>query len=272
MVSSSEKTQSARDGRAATTIRSVEKAIDILESLGRESQGLQISDLSASLGINVSTTHHLLATLKARGLVAQDERSKTYRIGSKLVAIVNDFLAGADLYPAAIGPVEELRDRSGETSYLSVFQNGEVGVMISLTGSRPVQARRLHRPGQSNLHSTASGKLLLAHQPPAQAAAWLAANAREPFTPHTITDLDQLLAELDAIRDQGFALDRQEDYLGVQCVAAPVIDGAGRCVASVSVSYPTASAERTAELIGMVGAAARRISANLGAAAERPGP
>jgi DNA-binding IclR family transcriptional regulator len=251
--------------RPTGTIRSVDKVVDILELLGRESRGLPISELAGRLQLNVSTAHHLLATLKARGLVAQDDRTKVYRIGSQLVALVSRFLLGTDLYPAAVSAVEELRNVSGETSYLSVFQNGEVNVMIALTGLRPVQARRMHRPGQSNLHSTASGKLLLAFQPADQAAELLAAADRPQFTPHTITDLNELLSELAAIRSRGYALDREEDYIGVQCVAAPVFDGNGDCVASISISYPAAPAERTDELIRLVGDAADKISANLGA-------
>jgi IclR family acetate operon transcriptional repressor len=269
MISSFEKRVSSSLTQPSGTIRSVDKAIDILELLGRESHGLAISELASRLGLNVSTAHHLLATLKARGLVAQDERAKTYRIGSRLVALVSGFLLGTDLYPAAVGAVEELRDLSGETSYLSVFQGGEVNVMIALTGLRPVQARRMHRPGQSNVHSTASGKLLLAHLPWEEAAAVLTATAREPFTPNTITDLDALRAELETIATQGFALDREEDYVGVQCVAAPIFDGNGECVASVSVSYPTAPQERRAVLLRLVCNAAKQISANLGAVPAR---
>ena len=254
---------------APGTIRSVDKVVDILELLGLESRGLPISELAGRLQLNVSTAHHLLATLKARGLVAQDERTKVYRIGSRLVALVSRFLLGTDLYPAAVSAVDELREVSGETSYLSILQDGEINVIIALTGSRPVQARRMHRPSQSNLHSTASGKLLLAFQPPVQAATLLAAVDRPPFTPHTITDLDELLRELAAIRARGYALDREEDYIGVQCVAAPVFDGNGDCVASVSISYPVAPAERTDELIRLVSEAADKISANLGAVPVR---
>src|SRR5262245_45890783 len=102
------------DGRgAATTIRSVDKAVDILEVLAREGRGLPLGEIASRLQLNASTVHHLMTTLKRRGLVAQDERSKAYRIGYHLVALVNRFLSGTDLYPAAIGPVEELRDRAG---------------------------------------------------------------------------------------------------------------------------------------------------------------
>jgi len=265
MISTDEKSSKADGHRSSLTIRSVDKAIDILELLGHESHGLQISELAGRLNLNVSTAHHLLATLKARGLVAQDERTKTYRIGSRLVGLVNGFLAGTDLYPAGLGPVEEMRDVTGETSYLSIFQGGEVVVMIALTGLRPVQARRMHRPGQPNLHSTASGKLLLAFQPREQSAALLASQDLAKFTPRTITAVDDLLGELDAIHSQGYALDREEDYTGVQCIAAPVFAGGGECVAAVSVSYPAGPPERTRDLIPLVIAAGRGISANLGA-------
>jgi DNA-binding IclR family transcriptional regulator len=268
LISHPETTRQVRE-QPAGTIRSVEKVIDILELLARESRGLALGDLAKRLDLNASTAHHLLATLKGRGLVAQDERTKVYRIGSRLVALVNRFLLGTDLYPAAVDVVEELRNLSGETSYLSVFEDAEINVLIAFTGLRPVQARRMHRPGQSNIHSTASGKLLLAYQPPEQAAALLAAVDRPQFTPHTITDLDELLRELAAIRSRGYALDREEDYIGVQCVAAPVFDGNGDCVASVSISYPAAPTERTDEFIRLVGDAADRISANLGAGPVR---
>jgi DNA-binding IclR family transcriptional regulator len=268
MISQSEiRSKSERD--QSGTIRSVDKVVDILELLARESRGLALSDLAKRLDLNASTAHHLLATLKARGLVAQDERSKTYRIGYRLVGLVNRFLSGTELYPAGIGPVEELRDLSGETSYLSVFQGREVAVIISLTGMRPVQARRFHRQGQSNLHSTATGKILLAFLTPADTARLLANRELIPFTPNTITEPSQLQAELEGIRERGYALDREEDYVGVECVAFPVFDAGGDCVASVSVSYPAAPAERTAELIRLVGVAADQVSANLGAVPAR---
>ena len=74
-----------------------------------------------------------------------------YRIGGRLVGLVNRFLLGADLYPAAVAAVEELRDISGETSYLSVFQGGEVHVMFALTGSAP--CRRAACTGRAIQHS-----------------------------------------------------------------------------------------------------------------------
>lgn len=272
MISPSEtKTRSAR-GQGSGTIRSVDKVVDILELLAHEGQGLALGDLAKRLDLNASTAHHLLATLKARGLVAQDERTKIYRIGYRLVALVSTFLSSTDLYMAGIGPVEELRDLSGETSYLSVFQGHEVAAIVTLAGMRPVQARRFHRPGQSKLHSTATGKLLLAYLPPSEAEALLTSTELAPFTPHTITDPQRLLADLAEIRARGYALDSEEDYVGIECVAVPVFTAGGQCVAAASVSYPTASADRTGELIRLVTESAGKISANLGAVPVRSSP
>ena len=268
MISHSENPNQERE-QPAGTIRSVEKVIDILELLARESRGLALGDLAKRLDLNASTAHHLLATLKGRGLVAQDERTKMYRIGYRLVGMVNRFLSGTDLYPAGISPVEELRDLSGETSYLTAIQRREAAVILTLTGARPIQARRFHRPGQSNFHSTATGKLMLAHLPTEEVTALLSGRELAQFTPNTITDPTQLQADLRAIRERGYALDREEDYIGVECVAFPVYDAGGDCVAAVSVSYPAAPRERTEELVRLVSAAAEKISANLGAVPAR---
>ncbi len=272
MISSSEKGGKTPREASAGTIRSVEKVIDILELLAREGHGLALGEIARRLDLNPSTAHHLIATLKQRGLVAQDERTKVYRIGYRLVALVGTFLSSTDLYPAGIGPVEELRDLSGETSYLSVFQAQDVAAIISLVGMNPVQARRIYRPDKSKLHSTATGKLLLAYMPPERAAALIAASELTPFTPNTIVDPARLLEELAEIRAQGYSRDREEDYVGLECVAVPVFSGSGECVAAVSVSYPVASAERTEELRRLVARAADSVSANLGATPANVAP
>lgn len=254
----------------SASIRSVDKVVDILELLSTESRGLPLGEIAGRLGLNVSTVHHLLATLRNRGMVAQDERSKAYRLGYGLVRIANRFLSETDLYPAAIGPVEKLRDRSGETSYLSAFQDKAIAEVILLPGVRPIQVRRVQRPGQSSLHSTATGKTLLAYLPGEESAVLLAGRELARFTPKTIVDRLRLGTELDLIRSRGYALDDEEDYVGVQCVAVPVCVAGGKCVAAVSVSYPASPPERTEELIQLVSEAAATVSANLGAVPIHP--
>ena len=266
VVSDDETPRLGEERSTSTAVRSVEKAIDILDLLVKEKNGLRLSEVAERLEMSPSTAHHLMATLKGRGLVSQTSRSKAYRIGYRLLAMAREVLNETEVYPAAIGPAEALRDRSGETTYLTVFQEREIVTILTLDGRGPIQARRVFRPAGTNLHSTASGKLFLANLPAAHRERLLATLELTPFTPNTVTDLDALRAELDRVREQGFSEDRQEDFVGLQCIAAPVVDAHGTCVAAISVSYPAAPEPRTRELVGQVRSAAASVSDNLGGA------
>jgi len=245
-------------------IRSLDKAMAILELLAVEHQGLPLAEIARRLGYNESTTHHLVATLRRRGFVDQDAKTRAYRFGYKLVGLVNEFLLGADIYSTGIGPIRELRDASGETSYLTVLQAAELIELFKLPGWRPIQVSRPRLPGQSCLHSTASGKTLLAHLPEERAELLLAASPLTRFTANSITDLEALRRELATIRDQGYALDREEHIDGLACVAAPVFDREGTCLATASVAYPVLGPERWREIVPLVTAAAAKISTLLG--------
>jgi DNA-binding IclR family transcriptional regulator len=248
-------------------IRSVDKAMDIIEVLAAEPRGLPLTEIARKAGFRESTTHHLLATLKARGVAEQDKQSRAYRLGHRLVALVNQFMADRDLRSAGIGPIRELRDRSGETSYLTELQGQETVILIELIGHRSLQARRSKLSGESDLHATASGKALMAHADQESFESFLSLPLTK-FTLNTITDPEALRTEMETIRRQGYALDGEEHVVGVQCVAAPVFTGQGECVAVASVAYPTAAADRTEELVRLVTTAAGKISANLGYAQD----
>lgn len=251
-------------------IRSLDKAMDILEVLSAENRALSLAEISRRLGFKSSSAHHLVATLRRRGFVDQDPQTKAYRLGGKLIGFVNGYLANADISALAIETLRELRDASGDTSYLTILHGLEMISVIELVGHRPIQCRRPSRPGQPHLHSTASGKVLLAYLPPERAAALLATMPLTRFTSHTITDPDALRAELATIHQHGYALDREENIEGVACVAAPVFGRDGACLATASVAFPAAQMARREELVPLVVETAAKISANLGQApAER---
>ncbi|MGH2560886.1 MAG: IclR family transcriptional regulator [Thermomicrobiales bacterium] len=270
MISHDEKISVPPRKTSTGVIRSVDKVVDILELLAEESRGLPLTEIARRLGLNVSSVHHLMATLRARGIVTQDDRTKDYRIGYGLVGLVGRFVSGTDLYRAGMGPVEELRSRSIETSYLSVFHGRGLATIISLPGLRPIHVQRIRRIGQQSYHSTASGKLLLAYRSAPEIEEMIATLELSAFTANTISTREGLLVELDGIRRCGYALDNEEDYLGIQCIGVPVFNAVGDCVAAVSIAYPTAPPERTQELIPLVLAAGGQISSNLGASLPSP--
>jgi IclR family acetate operon transcriptional repressor len=249
---------------ASGHIRSLDKAVDIIEMLAAEPRGLSVATIAKALGFNASTTHHLVATLKSRGIIDQDPETRLYRLGFHLVSLVNEFVSEADIYAIGAGPIRELRDASGATAYLTVLQERDIFVVFEATGHHPVQTRRPRLPGQFTLHSIASGKTLLAYLPEEQRKALIDATPLAKFTSNTIATPEELERELAAIRAEGYTLDREEWLLGLACVAAPIFDRHDACVATASVAYPAVQAERRAELIELVKATAARISASLG--------
>lgn len=245
-------------------IKSVDKAVDILQVLAPEKDGLQLNEIAKRLQINTSTAHHLLDTLKQRGFVDQQKHTGAYLLGYHFIGLALQFLSKMDLFSASIDALRDLRDSSGETSYLTVLKGLECISLIELPGTKPLQARRSGSSEQSSLHATASGKLLLAYLPAEQSLTLLSSSSLTPFTPNTIINLEVLQRELEVIRQQEYALDREEHLPGVSCIAAPIFNYQDECVATASISYPASATERNQELLELVIDAARTISRNLG--------
>jgi DNA-binding IclR family transcriptional regulator len=245
-------------------VRSLAKGLAILELLAAESRGISLAEVSRGLGFNRSTTHHLLATLRDSGFVDQEPQTKTYRLGYRLVGLVNEFVSDASVSSLGTGPVQALRDTTGDTAYLSILQGIELFTVFEAPGNQPMHPRRPKRSGQTFLHATASGKTLLAHLPPDDVGALLATVELTRFTSNTIDTLGDLHQELASIREDGFALDQEEFLSGVASIAAPVFDRDNQCVATVSVVYPAIQSARKDVLVPLVISTADRISTSLG--------
>lgn len=245
-------------------LQSLDKGLQVLELLAAHHRGLSLREIAGRLGFNLSSTHHLAATLRQRGFVDQDPETKAYRLGYGLVSLVNDFLSDATISSVGIGPIRELRDRTGDTSFLTILQGREIFVVFEAQGRYPIQTKRTRSSFEPHLHAYASGKTLLAYLPPEQVAEHCPTGALTKYTPNTIGALDGLRVELAAIRAQGYALDQEEWLVGLDGVGAPVFDRHGVCVATASVAYPAVQRERQAALINEVVGTARQISASLG--------
>lgn len=245
-------------------VRSLDKAIDLIEALANESRGLSLAELAKRTGFNPSSAHHLVATLRRRGFVDQDPETRGYRLGYRLVSLVQEFVSESDIHSAGVGPIRELRDASGDTAFLTALQDREKFVVFEAAGHHPVQTSRPRLPSQTSLHSTASGKTLLAYLPSEQLAPLAATMPLTRFTPNTIASREELASELATIRRQGYALDREEWLVGLYGIAAPVFDRHGVCVATASVAFPAVQADRLDANIRLVAACAARISAALG--------
>lgn len=241
-------------------LSSVRNAARLLCAFTPADRDLGVSELAERLGLAKSTVHRILTTLAAEGLIERDAGSGRYRLGLRLYelgAIVADHL---DLHEVVAGPIDDLRNRTGETVHVAILDGAEV-VYIARRES-PHTLRLFSRVGHRNhAHCTSTGKVLLAFLSESERAALLDGRALVAHTPYTITDRNRLEEELEQIRRRGWAQNVNESEVGVTSVAAPIRDATGRVVAAISVAGPgprftrdtlrrfAAETVRTAEII-----------------------
>lgn len=241
----------------------VDKALRILELLGHGE--LRLVDLSSELGEHKSTVQRLLSTLQARGFVRQDEDSKRYSLGLKVLQLASATLADMDLREVARDPMQRLGELTGETIHLGVYDEPHVVYIDKIESTFPV--RMYSRIGaRAESYCTGVGKALIAFLSDYELERFLRKVSFTRFTPNTITSARELREEIGRIRTQGYALDLEEHEEGVRCAAAPVFGFDGRIAGSISVAAPAfrKSEDDIRALAPAVMGAARQISDNLG--------
>jgi IclR family transcriptional regulator, KDG regulon repressor len=225
------------DGVArSATLGSVSNAARVLKSFTSADREWGVTDLARKLGIAKSTAHRLLATLTDEGLLEQDTESGRYRLG----LAVFELAAAAqseDLHEAALLPMTDLRNRTGETVQIAVLDGREVVYVERLDS--PNTLRLFLEVGRRNwAHCTGCGKALLAFSPPDELEKVLRNWKLVRRTRFTITEIGKLRAELAATRERGYSRNMHESEVGVISVAAPIRNASGRTVAALSVAGP----------------------------------
>jgi IclR family transcriptional regulator, acetate operon repressor len=251
------------DSRA---VQSVSRALHLLELIADMGGQATLSELAKRAGLNVSTSHHLLATLVARGYVARSGARGGYYLGSKILQLSTARVRQAGLIDMAAPYLRKLNDETGETVHLATLQGEDLVTLTKLEAHHDVRVDE-GTVGKSNAaHATATGKAILAWVPERQMLRVLAGKGMSRFTDNTITDISALIEELRHVRRSGFAVDREEFQPGVVCVGAAVRDHAGGVIGSISVSTPASRADDThlETITGLLKQTARALSEEFG--------
>ena len=246
-------------GAGRPKVQSVDRTLDVLESLASRRGATGISELSHLVGLHVSTVHRLLATLVDRGYVRQDPESSRYHLGSRIFALASAADLHLDLRLVARPYLERLMRASGETANLVTAGTDEVVYLDQVASMHLV--KMFTAPGlRAPLYCTGAGKVILANKDAAFVEPVLAAPMQR-YTAHTITTAAALEAELAAIRKRGYAVDNEEMEDGVRCLAIPVFDRRNECVGALSVSGPTT--RMTLDRVERLSVTARQIGDEL---------
>jgi DNA-binding IclR family transcriptional regulator len=246
-------------------INSILRAGSILKCFSRGKGNFKMSEISAQVGLDRSTTYRILLSLEKCGLVEKDPRTGEYSLGPAALEIGSAFLGRTDLIQIAKPIMADLALKVQETVNLAVLNETEILYIDKVDSPRSVGV--MSKVGQRNpVYCTSLGKALLAFQPEDRQGRILEATEFKPLTSNTITSKKRLIQELQSIKKQGYALDRREIEEDVECISAPIRDYQGSAVAAVSISGPQRKigTPQEKEFVAAVVEAAAQISAKLG--------
>jgi DNA-binding IclR family transcriptional regulator len=246
------------------TITSLQRGLRLLSLFALEEKGLSASEVARLSGLPVSTVHRFLVNLESAGFLSCDA-SGIYQLGTACVSLGQAARGQLDLRRASLPHLQELNHRTRETVHLTVRHGLSAVYVEKLDSPEPL---RIHsRIGATiPLYCTAVGKILLAYLPDSEREKVLEQMELKRFTENTASNLQELHAELQRTRKNGFACDLEEHELHIRCIAAPIWDHSGVVNASLSVTGPAVrmSAARLRQLAPVIREAGLKISAQLG--------
>lgn len=215
--------------------QAIGRALSLLGLFRHESPVLSLSEIASSLGLHVSTAYRLASTLEEAGYLQRETRSGHYSLGFASVELAGIALNQADFVRHSLPELDSLRDLLDLNANLAVLYDDDV-IHLAYAVRRDTPRYYTVIGRRAVPHCTALGKVLLASLPLETVHGMIAKRGWRPYTAYSIDSYDRLDAELRIVREQGYAVDRQERNLGSACVAAPVRDHTGEVVAALSVS------------------------------------
>lgn len=271
----------ARDGRAPDAqdhhadkgmLLTLNRGIRVLEEVARLEGQATARTLSKNLAINVSTCYQLLRTLVANEYVTRLPGS-SYGLGPRIAYLAEHFEAVAAPPAELLAVLRDLHSRLGESVYVCLRSGSHLRIASFLEGTGAVRVSPLHVGYAGHLHARASGKAFLAFLEPEDVEAYVDKDDLEPLTAHTITDWGELLANLESVRQRGYAVDLEEFNDGVACMSVPLLGPEATVLGALAVSLPAGSfGARRDEIAAATLAAGRRGSEVLGYRGGYPPP
>jgi DNA-binding IclR family transcriptional regulator len=219
------------------TLKTVETTVEIIWEL-ENLDGATVTELSNQLGLSKGAVYNHLATLKQQHLVVQEEN--VYNLSLHFQTLGEYVKHNTPLYNAGKQEIDRLADETGEYAHLMAEEYGRGIHVYKASGDNAVgkQYHMLNLEQPDHLHYTSTGKSVLAYLDE-EKVEWVVEEYGLPQqTENTITEKDELLAELATIREQGYATNDEEEIMGLRAVGAPIRDSNGGVRGALSISAP----------------------------------
>lgn len=216
-------------------VKSTARALELLSCFSTELPEWGVSEIAEYLGIYKSAAHRFLTTFEQAGFIERTA-DRRYRLGIRTLELGAVFSSSNLLIRAAERPLQTLAEETGSIGHLMQLDGRETIEQLRKSGMRAMTLAS-HPVIRRQAHATSSGKLLLAFGSAEKFQRFVGSRkVLKRYTPHTVTNPDDLRINLQRILDDQYAIDDQESCMGVRCLAIPVRDGCGKVVAAVSIS------------------------------------
>ena len=215
-------------------VRTVDRALEIVEII-QELDGAGVSEIAGRVDIGKSAVHNHLNTLENRDYLTKEDDE--YHIGLSFLSLGVYARNRNEIYDVARHEVDKLAEETGELANLLVEKDGTGVYLYQSKGENAVELDT-YEGKRVSLHCTGLGKAILGFRSDEEVDAVLDKYGMPRMTENTITDRDAFFDELEDIREQKYAVDREERLTGLCCVAAPITDSDDRSIGSISVACP----------------------------------
>ena len=225
------------------TVPALDKALNILEVLAESRLGLSFPELVQRTGLAKSSVHCLLITLERRGYIHRHARTGRYMFGTRLFSLANTSIMGLTLREQAAPRLLGLAERTHLTVHMAILERGEA---VLVAKYEPTGAPRLATwiGKRMEVHCTGLGKAMLAYLPDETVLGIIKEHGMPRHNENTICSSKRLLDDLELSAQRGYALDDEEDEIGLRCVGTPIREPGGEVLAAISVAGTTAQIPR----------------------------
>ena len=218
------------------SVKSLVKALDILEAVAKASTPPRIADVAIASGISRPTAYRIVQTLVAKGYLAQDEQSGRLSSGFSLLMLSAGLLDRNRLRIEALPHLQSLANLTGERTNLGILHRNKVLYLAGV--EKPTLPTIYSRFGKSApAHCCSLGKAILAYLPQQELQELLAAEPLRAETPNSITSMPRFVEDLELTRQRGYAIDEGEHQENACCIATTIFCQ-GRAVGAIGVSAP----------------------------------
>ena len=243
------------------SVPALSKAFSILEILARSRAGLSLPEITKRSGLPKSSVHCILLTLQRQEYLYRNENTGRYMFGMRLFSLANMALSGLKLREQGTPLLFSLMQRTGLTSHMAILEQNEAVLIakVESPGARPLATWIGKR---MEVHCTGLGKALIAHLREEHLSELLKERTLPRHNENTIVSLKRLREDLAQTVKRGYAIDDEEDEIGLRCVGVPVFDHTGTVIAAISLAGTTAqvTAENVSDLVQNVKNTATLIS------------